>query len=194
MKTDLKKQLPQKRRYSDGEFNTIKQYFADNEPLLIAIRKHFLEMAPSASEQDMLDKTFKNKDAVKVVSKTFLPTLDGDAPFGQMVDLWMTIKIDDKNPEEAYPHLVARETLIKYVSAKLRALDKPEEDNNNGTSMLKLSFDRELSAEENYSNLLARNVIISHVEQQIFQLFTLAGRKEESVEETLERIQRDSSK
>lgn len=189
---DIKKQLPPKRRFSDSEFTTIKHNFADNEPLLIAIRKHFLQFPLTKEEQDMITNAFSHKDVHDIVSKVFLPTIDPDAPFGQIVDLWLTVKIDDKTPMEAYPLLLARETLINYLELRLFELGTGKLTNE--LSLESLSFDKDKDELDIYANMLARNTIVSHVEQQVFQLNTLAGRKDETQEETLKRLERDSSK
>lgn len=52
----------------------------------------------------------------------------------------------------------------------------------------------DMSPEEALVNIKARNTLISHVEQQLMQLKTLAGMKKESVEETKNRLLKDSSK
>lgn len=52
----------------------------------------------------------------------------------------------------------------------------------------------DMSPEEALINIKARNTLISHVEQQLMQLKTLAGMKKESVEETKNRLLKDSSK
>lgn len=87
-----------------------------------------------------------NENALKLLRKVFLPELLPDAPIGQNIDLWMTFKVEDLNPEDA---------LI---------------------------------------NLKARNTLISHLEQCLLQLSLLAGQKDESVEDTLSRLKKDSTK
>jgi len=88
----------------------------------------------------------ENDELLKVVRKVFLPEIDPQAPIGQVIDLWMTLKTDD------------------------------------------------LSAEQIAVNLKARNLLITHVEQQLFQLKHLAGMKEETVEQTKGRLGKDSAK
>ena len=45
-----------------------------------------------------------------------------------------------------------------------------------------------------YVELFARNTLVSHVEQMLNQLLVLAGKKEETVEETQERLAKNSTK
>ena len=47
---------------------------------------------------------------------------------------------------------------------------------------------------EKYVNLTVRNTLIIHVEQQLDQIRMLAGKKDETPEETIKRLQMDSTK
>lgn len=82
----------QKMRFSDEELSTIKALFADNEKALSLMRK------------------------------VFLPELTTDVPFGQNIDLWMTIKVEDMSTEQAIINLKARNTLINHVEQCLMQL------------------------------------------------------------------------
>ena len=52
----------------------------------------------------------------------------------------------------------------------------------------------DMSAEQALINIKARNSLIQHVEMCLSQLKVLSGMKDESVEETKERLAKDSSK
>lgn len=52
----------------------------------------------------------------------------------------------------------------------------------------------DISPEEALINIKARNILISHVEPCLLQLKLLAGKKTESVEQTKEKLKKDSSK
>jgi hypothetical protein len=52
----------------------------------------------------------------------------------------------------------------------------------------------DMSPEQAIINLKARNTVIQHIEQQLLSLKLLAGMKDESVEDTKARLQKDSSK
>ena len=90
-------------RYSDEEMQVIK-VFSENDELAKAIRKLMLQMPLSALDLSVLQ-VCKSKELMAVVKKTFLPTLDGNAPIHQVVDLWITLKIDDKHPDYAIHHI-----------------------------------------------------------------------------------------
>lgn len=104
-------------------------------------------MRISDMDLSMIKNTFADKDELlKVMRKIFLPEITSDAPIGQNIDLWMTMKVDD------------------------------------------------MSAEEALINIKARNSLIQHVEMCLSQLKVLAGMKKESVDQTKERLAKDSSK
>ena len=82
----------QQMRISDLELQLIKSTFAGNEELLMLLRK------------------------------IFLPELDASLPLGQNLDLWMTLKIDDMDPEQAIINLKARHTVIQHIEQQLLSL------------------------------------------------------------------------
>jgi hypothetical protein len=105
------------------------------------------QMRITENDIAMIKKLFKgNDEALKLLRKMFLPELDPSAPFGQMIDLWMTVDIKDMTPEEAYV------------------------------------------------NLKARNTLITHLDQQLFALATIANKEEESVEQVTARLKANSAK
>ena len=105
------------------------------------------EMRITDEELSIIKSLFADNDkALKIMRKIFLPEIMPEAPLGQNIDLWMTVKIEDLTPEQA---------LI---------------------------------------NLKARNTVISHIEAQLMQLRNLAGMKDESVDETKDRLTKNSTK
>jgi hypothetical protein len=180
-------------RYSDVELATIKTFFAENDELLIAIRKSFLQLPLTAVEQALLITLKNSEDILKVLRKTFLPTIDGDAPFNQVVDLWMTIDLKDKDPKEALTMITAREKLITYLEQQLKVLEGgvPSVNDIQLSDCVKVLKSK---AEDTYTNFIMRNTLISHVEQQLSMLSVLSGQKTETVEQTKERLAKNSMK
>jgi hypothetical protein len=178
----------QTKMFSDEELDLIKLKFENNLPLLKAMRKVFLQI-PISEKEDIAIKTNFNDDLIKVVRKAFLPTIDGDAPINQVIDLWMTIKIDDKNPEEADLFIKARAIVLDYIDQQLNVLA------GNGKEDIKfIDLLDDVNIVQKYINLIARNTIILHTENQLNVLNILANMKEETEEEQKERQNKDSSK
>ena len=184
-------------RYSDEEMQVIK-VFSENDELAKAIRKLMLQMPLSALDLSVLQ-VCKSKELMAVVKKTFLPTLDGNAPIHQVVDLWITLKIDDKHPDYAIHHIKSREILINYLDQQLKFLEDIENIEKNYKKGGKIQLSemvnfKDKSPVDAYVELFARNTLVSHVEQMLNQLLVLAGKKEETVEETQERLAKNSAK
>jgi hypothetical protein len=88
------------------------------------------------TDKSLIRNTFKGRDdLLKLMRKFFLPEITEDTPIGQIIDLWMTIKIEDMTPEEAVINLKARNSLIQHIEQRLVELqvlsasgeDTPEE-------------------------------------------------------------------
>lgn len=178
-------------RFSDEELSLIKNTFADNLDLLKAIRKVFLQITLSATESMLINGISKQKELCALIRKSFLPTIDGDAPLHQIIDLWLTVEIKGKNVEDVYNDAHAREKLIRYIDEQLGRIEGKEAHGISFNSLVSLT---EKSEMEVYIDLIVRNTVVSHVEMQLNQFLILAGSKAESVEKTKERLLRDSSK
>jgi len=187
-----KKEEKQVGRYSKAEKDLMKNTFSNNEELLKAIRKIFLQIPLSAFEQTLLKQVSDHPEVLGVLRKTFLPTIDGDAPFNQVIDLWMTIDIKDKPASEGLNFVIARAKLIKYLDQQLNLLEGIVDD-----SQIVLEECVEIDgkdANEVFSDILFRNTLIYHTEQQLTQIQFLAEQKEETLEEVKKRLEKDSNK
>ena len=178
-------------RFSDSELSLIKNTFADNEELLKAIRKSFLQLPLDPIDVDILNTIKGKKEVCAVLRKAFLPDLDGNAPMHQVIDLWMTLEIKDKDPETVKNNALARAKLIEYIDEQLTYLETGNLYSIYFSDLVELTGK---SALEIFVDLNVRNTVIAHVEMQINQFLVLAGDKAESVEKTKERLQKNSSK
>lgn len=78
------------------------------------------EMRISDTELEIIKNTFADRDdLLKVLRKIFFPEILADAPVGQNIDLWMTLKIEDMTPEQALINIKARNTVIQHVEGCL---------------------------------------------------------------------------
>ena len=189
----VEKKEEQTMRFSSEELNLLKNTFQEKPELLIILRKVFWQKELTMQEDELLKKVI-NVNVVAVLRKQFLPVLDGGLPINQELDLWMTISLVDKTPEDAHPHIMARKMMIDYIEQQLERLEY-------GNGKIKIFFDEldKMTAKIadcsiNYINLIARNSIISHIEQQLLFTKILANAKDETPEETIKRISKDSSK
>ena len=178
-------------RFSDDEVSLIKSTFKDNQELSIAIRKVFLQKPLTAPELGMIMNLKDKKELLKVIRKTFLPTIDADAPFNQVVDLWMTLELKDKTPEIALPHIWARAMLIEYLEQQLKVLEGEREE--------KVKFEDFVNIKETdislmYARLITRNTIIQHTEMQLQQFEVLANLEDKTEDQIKAENLKNSSK
>lgn len=181
----------QQMRFSDAELEVIKNTFRDNDELLKALRKFMLQLPMTKSDKSLIKSLQDKPEAMAIIRKAFLPTLDGDAPFHQLVDLWMTVELKDKSPREVFPVLLARKLLIAFLDQQLEILEgKDRKEIINLESHTEFVDDYETL----YSNLLFRNTMIGHTEMQMNQFVVLAGQSDETVEQMEKRLQQNSTK
>ena len=176
--------------YTDSEMSLIKNTFKDDEPLLFAIRKLMLQLPLNESDMENL-KRIKNEGTLAVLRKAFLPTLDGEAPVGQIIDLWMTVDVGNKDECEVYNVVMARQLLIDYIDQQLVYLETGKK----GAIIFKeLTNMEHKEGQQIFINLKARNTMIGHTAQRLGELVALANRVEETKEQKEERERKDSSK
>lgn len=185
-----------KMRFDDAELSLIKNTFADNEELLKIIRRVLLQLPLTLADVEIVNSVLKGKDEIKsLILKFFNPTINGYEHLHQVLDLWMTIDYKEKGTDYVLTQIKARKLLIDYVNQQIEKLfDLSKEETIKFKELT--NFDNIVdSFEDDYLvNLLARNTIISHVEQQLTQITILAGQKTESVDDTIKRLQKDSAK
>lgn len=169
--------------FNDQDLETIKSLFADNDATVRAIRNHYLLFPKSSEDAAILNMlTPKQKD---FLSRLFLPIASSDNPIGRISDAWGTI-----NTElglGAVPFIKARHRTLKYLKERNDSLF------GNGESTLTLDV-VEADDMESFVMVETRRVVFHLIDQQLRTCVALAGKKEESVEETKERLLKDSSK
>ncbi len=194
---DNKKQIKQTGRFTTAELSLLKNTFAENEDLLKSMRKVFLQLPLGVADKERIAGAFKDKQSVlDVITKTFLPTLDGEAPIHQLIDLFLTVKLEEKSADQAFPIVIARTKLVQLLEQQLKVLSavangQEFETEINLADLLKIN---EKNAIEIYADLTCRNTMIGHTDMMLSQINLLAGLKDETIEQTRERLSKDSSK
>lgn len=183
--TDEKK-YNQVMRYSEEELQLIKDTFADNWTLLNALRKMFLQMELTAVDLSAIQTNVRGRpEVMKLVHKHFLPELSDDVPFALQSDFLLVGQIKELAPASALLHLKALKLTADYIRQQL-----------GGKKGIRFSDLAELNLEDDivYINMLARNTILNHIESKLNELKILAGKKEETPEETIKKLRKDSAK
>jgi len=177
-------------RFTKDEIALVKLTFKNNLKLLRAIRKVFLQIELTEEEDIMIRKTIKG-DVHAILSKLFLPQIDGDAPIKEVLDLMMTIDLVSRIPEDAKWHMRARKKLIRYLEQSLYLLEgKISEDKIIFETLAELTDDDT----EDYINMITRNTILNHVETILEKISITANAEDKTDEEVKEQNKLDSSK
>ena len=187
-KIKAKRDFDQKMRYNNGELGLIKNTFADNDEILIAIRKVFLQGELNKLEGDIINGL--NDEVLAIIKKEILPDIDLDAPLFQIVDMWATIDFS-QDPQKISYALADRQIVVDYLKQQYEILK--------GGKLIEirlkdLIYRKEKNPDQAIIDLSARNSIIKHIDAHLNFLKLLAGRKDETPEETTERLMRDSNK
>lgn len=185
-------------RFSDSEIDLMRSNFLENDQLLKLIRKRLLQMEITEDEQSLLARLIpENSDLFRLVKKTVHPELDGDAPFFQMVDLYLNADVKDKPIEVAVLNILAREIMSKYLD---EAFDKFYSfDSTFGNKFKALTDDVQGKLKDDgeqslCASFLARNTLLNHVDFQLNQLLILANTKKISSEDLAEKAKKKSTK
>ena len=183
--------------FNDAELALIKSMFSgDGEDFLYLIRNALLQFPLTKEERARL-KGVMSSEVYRVVKKKILPSIDHDAPLGQLADLWQSLNNDlkAKDLESMIPLFKAKRLEIEYLEQQFEFLMDVERDFVPKIVLENLSFivDEE-TPEEWFVNTTARNFLLAYVDSFLIQLKMLAGQKVETVEETKKRLIRDSSK
>jgi len=144
-------------------------------------------------QEQALRLTIFNEEVVSVMRKLFLPIVEGGEPLHQVTDLWSPtqINLDGMPFDEALMKIEARARFLEYIDQQLKVLG------GNGKEDIKFSsfsLDRNASPPDKLTNLITRQIILKHIEDQLMQTALIAGTKEETEEEMLKRIYSNSNK
>jgi len=179
-------------RYSDKEMSVIKSSFSDGNSNLFLLRKIFLQNKLTDDEVETVKKLANQTHMRDIITKTFTPKLDIDAPINQVIDLWLTVDNSAKTPAETRLALKVRERLLEMLNAGVDRFVNPTPEGS--IKIIDYAPDFNSDDEGLYVEFMARNALISHSEFHIGQLKILAGSSEETVEETKERLEKNSNK
>ena len=181
--------------FSNAELDLLKSTFAENDELLYTIRKVLLQF--ELSENDIREiKRQVTPELMRLLRKKILPDIGDEFPLTQLPDLRSTLQHDltTRVPEEMAPFFEAKQLEIDYLEQQLTRLadiDAPL------VEQIRLDDLRNLKGKlphKAFVDTTARNFILGYVDPMLIQIKSLAGLKEETLEQQKERLTRNSSK
>lgn len=179
-------------RWTDHELALIKTTFAEQEELLVLVRKFLLQGDLTKSELSYLKSFTQSPEVLAIIKKAVNPQLDKQAAPFQSVDLFSSMDFNPTPAEHAYLIIKSRHVACKYLDIQFAVLEGSVAGNT-------IEFDKLVEPtddfEQTYINMIARNFLLSHIDSQLFNsLAIIAGSKDESPEEQKRRLTMDSSK
>ena len=185
----------QKFIFNDQELQLIKQTFAENDELLYAVRKVLLQFPLTDPEKNLI-KLSITEPVHAVLKKRILPELSDDFPLLQLPSILTTLteQLKVKNVEEMSPLFSAKATEIGYLEQQFAVLG----DVNGGVEeKIKLTYLSTLVGKSDldaYVGLQAYLFLLGYIDPMLNFIKSIAGQKQESLEEQKVRMSRDSNK
>lgn len=176
---------------ADRDNDLIKKSFKEQEPLLKSVRAlmYGIELLPD--EKTHIKNFFSDVTLLDMMWRRFLPDIkqSRELPLGQIQDTWLGAEqmIFGALPAQIEQAMRYKEQAIELTKHALELLKNPDA----------IAVDYKISSYESDKlqiNLMARNMFLRHVDQQLLMLHVIASQKEETEKEIKERNLRNSSK
>lgn len=177
--------------YTEDELELMKAVFSDNEPMLRLVQKVFYKADLSEHEQKMLNDLRQNESLINLINKIFNPKINFERPIGHNLDLLKTIDFSNY-AADFKDEIVVRSKTVEMLENSINFLRSQDADNR--FDIVNVSYVGKDVTDDDVVFLRARNAYVAHVEIQLSTIKVLSGLRTESVEETLKRLEKDSTK
>jgi hypothetical protein len=182
MSETTKRTLKMEMRITEEEKRLIETMFADDD-LLKALRKGMYGVELTPKERSFLVTSFSTENMVSLLRKMFIPTLVGDEPVGQVVDLFYTIDEQNLPDERAIDTVNARKRAISVMEHNIKAIS--------GAGEYVPALRGDINS---WEDLHYRNFYVRNVEGVLMQFKILAMNAPKTPEEIEKKRQADSTK
>lgn len=175
---------------NDIEMGLIKDAFTDNDELLVSVRALLLGFPIEKSEADVIKSTFSNDQLLTAFRKKLYFKLSPESVIGEGGDYWFGTdsEISGRDPETIHQVMGAKHRVLAMFEQAIELLKNP-------FSKEKIDLTFKSTKEDPYQiEFLARNKYTHAVNIAISMVMALKGLKNETVAQTKERLNKDSSK
>lgn len=178
--------------FNEAELSLIKNTFAENDPLIYAIRKVLLQFPLTEGDKQLLAGI--NDDIMVVLRKRILPEISNVFPLGQLPTLMATLTQDlkVKTPLEMEPYFQSKQLQIDYLEQQFKVLAGEKV-----TETIKLADMGVLKGKDSTTAHVDMNTylfLLGYIENSLIMIKTIAGSKSETLEDLNKRLKRDSNK
>jgi len=158
-------------RYGDDDLALISKLFLDNLPLLMSLRKHFLQGIMTGVEMILLEKMAKDQEFMYIIQKALLPEIEPELYFHCSTDIWVSVNTED--PELAIRQMKARELLTKYIKQQIEILKDGEVEEK--IKFKNLIYNSKKKPEQAIIEMDTRNNILKHIDKNLqdLQIFAI---------------------
>lgn len=178
-------------RFSKGELDLIKNTFQEDDKLLFAIRKVFLQFEKNVNDRSLIKEM--TPELFAVIKKSFLPELDPTAPIFQLTDPYLALShIAQMNPAMATLHIEAKDLQIEYLEQRYEVLqgNKPV-----GQEVILQDLKKKGKPEERrFVEMIAYFNLVNYIDSRINDLTMLANPQKMTEEEIKKQQELDSLK
>jgi hypothetical protein len=184
------KETENKLMYSGKDIDIIKRVFAENDALLIVIRKLFFGVDISDNEKLSVKDTFKDKDVRDVFQRKVYGLNNFDTPVGQLSDFWMGVEkqIFGAGRDTIRQTIESKQIVFGMFEKAMKLLENPDGEK------VDVSTFPSLITDELQVGLIARNLYMQAIETSLLTLKSIAGMKQETTEQAIKRLTQDSTK
>lgn len=177
------------RNINDKEVAIIQSVFT--EETLQSMRALIFGLPVTAVEKTHIKGIFSDPLVGQLIKKRFYPELEKDTPIGQVQDIWLGVEqmINAQHPDAIKQAIGYKDLALGYTKHALQLLQNPE-------AVVPISMDY---TPKSYPDdtlgivLMARNMFIRHVEQQLLFLWLIVQQRTEKPEETAKKKVKNSS-
>lgn len=189
--------------FNKGELQLIKATFADNDELIYAIRKVFLQI-PLTDADMALIKAQVTPAVLAVLRKRILPEFNDDYPLTQIPDFFSTLTkdIEKLGVKDMGPLFEAKQLEEDYLLQQFEVLANLDGTvtyiADKATYIADISLERLRSMlgksdERRYIDTTARNYLLGYIDPMLLHMKTLAGAKDETPDQQEKRLKRNSA-
>lgn len=184
---DLQKEQP--RNITDKETAIIQSVFT--EEILKSMRALFFGLPITEVEKTNIKGIFSDPLVMAIITKRFYPELDKDTPIGQVQDIWLGVEqmINGQHPDAIAQAIGYKDLALEHTRQAMSLLQNPH-----GALSIRMDY-----SPKSYPNdtlgivLMARNMFIRHVENQLLFLWIIAQQKVAKPEEIIAKKKKNSS-
>lgn len=175
--------------YNDAEIDLIKSVFAENDFVLIAVRKLLFGGDITKQEKKAIVDTFSKDEVVKVLQRKVYAEHNLETPVGQLSDFWLGAEsqIFGASKDTIKQTIESKTIVLNMFRQAFKLLKDPDGEKVSTTIDLESMDDLGIK-------LIARNLYMQAIETGLSSMKVIAGMKDETLDQTLKRLQQDSSK